>query len=311
LIRHALRFEAVSRRYGLRGPKALDAFSCHFPRGAVSGLVGPNGAGKTTAFSVACGFLRPDSGYVDVLGEGPFDPWKLKGRLGVLPQDAELGDRHTPRELLAHLAALQGLARSRALHEADRVLDQVLLSDRRDKGIRTLSHGMRRRVAVATALVGAPELVLLDEPTAGLDPVQARALRDTLAALRGSRTLVISSHNLDELERLSDHVVVLDRGRCLQEGALATVTHRAQRVEWILGPGPAPLADLEAALPGHTFELRGPRLLQWAPPDADLDGSSVRVMEILASHRVPLVQMRRGTSLEETVYDGLVGTLEP
>ena len=106
---HALRLHEITKRFGRH--VALDNLSFEIPEGAICGLVGPNGAGKTTAFSVVSGYLQPDEGRVDILGQGPFDPYALKGRLGVLPQDAILPDRHTPRELLTHLARLQGESR--------------------------------------------------------------------------------------------------------------------------------------------------------------------------------------------------------
>lgn len=295
----ALRFEGVTKRYARRAPPALDAVSFTIPRGTIAGFVGHNGAGKTTAFSIVCGFLAPDAGRVDILGGGPFDAHRFKGRLGVLPQDAELPDRHTPRELLRHLGRLQGLAAAAAPREADRVLDVVRLADRRDARIATLSHGMRRRVAVATALVGSPELVLLDEPLSGLDPVQAHALSEQLAALRGLQTLVISSHDLDDLERISDWVVMLKDGRCLREGTLADVTDRGTVLRWELAPAVVvPLDALGARLPGHAFEVDGDALVHRAPPGCDLDEASVVAMEVLAAARVPVRGLRRGVGLE-------------
>lgn len=299
----ALVFRDVVKRYTRRGPNALDGVSFRFPRGCIAGLVGPNGAGKTTAFSVVSGYLRPDSGEVDILGGGPFDPYRLKGRLGVLPQDAELSDRHTPRELLGHLALLQGLGWAEAKRESDRVLDVVQLGDRRDHRIATLSHGMRRRVAVASALVGSPELVLLDEPTAGLDPVQAHSLREALASLRGIQTLVVSSHNLDELERLCDWVVMLRAGKCTREGTVSEVTGQEQLVTWVLGPGEVPLERILRRLPDHRLELRDALLAHEVPAGADLDAASLVVMEELAAARVAVREMRRGVSLERRFID--------
>lgn len=294
----ALVFDGVSKRYSRRGPLALDGVSFAIPRGSVAGFVGHNGAGKTTAFSLVSGYLEPDAGSIDILGLGRFDPHGMKGLLGVLPQDAELPDRHTPRELVRHLARLQGMASAAAASEADRVLDVVDLADRRDHRIATLSHGMRRRVAVATALVGSPALVLLDEPLSGLDPVQANALSHALAALRGQQTLVISSHDLEGLERICDWVVMLKAGRLLREGTLAEVTGRTFFVRWELGPGTVPVDVLAARLPGHTFTAEPAALVQVAPEDGDLDAASVVVMEELARAGVPLRGARRGVGLE-------------
>ena len=299
----ALRFEGVVKRYARKAPPALDGFSCRFPRGALCGLVGPNGAGKTTAFSLVGGYLRPDEGSLVLLGHEGFDPWRLKGRLGVLPQDADLGDRHSPRELLVHLGRLQGLSGAAAATEADRVLDLVHLEDRRDKRIGSLSHGMRRRVAVASALVGDPDLVLLDEPSAGLDPVQAESLRHVLSRRRAGQTLIVSSHNLDELERICDWVVMMDRGRVLRQGTLGDVTGRGQLVEWSLGPGDVPLDELHRRLPDHGFTVENGILTERAPTSADLDASSVVIARVLADAGVPIREVRRGRSLERTFLE--------
>lgn len=301
----ALRFSGVSKRYGRT--LALDGVSFRIPKGSITGFVGHNGAGKTTAFAIVSGFLEPDAGAVDVLGRGRFDPLAMKGLLGVLPQDAELPDRHTPLELLEHLARLQGMAASAARAEAARVIALVDLRDRASARIATLSHGMRRRVAVATALLGAPPLVLLDEPLSGLDPAQQRHLRDALAALRGRQTLVVSSHDLPDLERLSDWVVMLKGGRCLREGPIAEVTGARSLARWEVGAGEVPLAALRAAVPGHEFTLDGAVLEERAPTDGDLDASSVAVMRILAGAGVPLRHVRRGVGLEQRFLDDVAG----
>lgn len=299
----ALVFEQVSKRYGRRGVKALDDLSFRVPKGAICGFVGPNGAGKTTTFSVVSGYLRPDSGRFAILGHEGFEPFALKGRLQVLPQDADLGNQHTPRELVTHLAQLGGLSGAEARRAASDALDMVRLTDRRDKRIGTLSHGMRRRVAVASALAGRPELVLLDEPTAGLDPVQAQSLREVLADARGQRTLIISSHNLDELERLCDWVVMVDHGRCIRQGTVAEVTGRSSRAVWRLGPGDLPLDAITSAVPAHRFSIEGRELHETAGPEGDLDASSLRIARVLAEHGIAIREVRRGQSLERTFIE--------
>lgn len=296
----ALRFTDVVKTYGRK--RALDGLSFTVPSGSITGFVGPNGAGKTTTFSVVSGFLVQDAGSLEILGLPAFDPWKLKGRLGVLPQDAALSDRHTPVELLVHLARLQGMTGTEGRREADRVVELVRLDDRAHARIASLSHGMRRRVAVASALLGSPELVLLDEPMAGLDPLQAHSLRDALAELRGIQTLVISSHNLDELERLCDHVVMIDAGRRLREGPISEVTGQKALVLWVLGGAP-PLERLQTALPEHRFVWSEGVLEQRAPEGADLDRSSVAIMRVLVEADVPLLAVRRGKALEHTFLE--------
>jgi len=296
----ALQLTGLKKRYKRRGPWALDGLDAAFPAGVISGLVGPNGAGKTTLFSVVCGFLPPDGGEVDILGGGPFDPWRLKGRLGVLPQDASIGGQHTCRDFLLYLAGLQGLAARERRTAVDRALADVLLSDRGGDRTASLSHGMRRRLSVAAALLGEPELVLLDEPMAGLDPAQAKSLREVLARHRGRSTLVVSSHDLDELERLCDHVVLMDAGRLVRQGTVEEVTGRGALISWTLGPGEAPIERLREALPGQSVAVHGDRLVFEAAPGADLDAASVVIAGLLCEAGIAIRAVRRGTSLEES-----------
>ncbi len=213
----AVRFNDVWKRFG--ATQALGGLNMEVPAGAIFGLIGPNGAGKTTAFSIACGFLRPDRGLVSLLDVDGFDPMRLKGRMSAMPQDAALGRETKCLEHLEFFGQLQGMDARSARLQGERVLDEVGLSDRRNHKTKTLSHGMLRRLAVAQALLGRPELVMLDEPTSGLDPRHAHELRELLRRSRKGRTLVISSHNLVELESLCDHVAFIDRGRLLSVDA--------------------------------------------------------------------------------------------
>src|SRR5688500_13944362 len=179
----ALRFSDVRKRFG--ATRALDGLTLEIPTGAFYGLIGPNGAGKTTAFSLACGFLKPDGGEVEILGERGFDMLRLKGRLGALPQDAVLGRETRGAEHLRFFGQLQGLSPAEARRQADERLEQVGLADRAGARVKTLSHGMLRRLAVAQPLLGSPDLVLLDEPTSGLDPRHAHELRELLKGVSG------------------------------------------------------------------------------------------------------------------------------
>lgn len=284
----AITLHGVVRRFGKT--LALDHLSFAVPRGAVCGLVGENGAGKTTALSILAGFLRPDEGTVDVLGLGPYSVATHRGRVGILPQDAELPSSSTPRELLYAWARLQGLAADDAKRTTEECLETVQLVDRADARVSTLSHGMRRRLTVASALVGDPELILLDEPTAGLDPAQARHLRRALATRRGRATVLISSHNLPELESLCDHVVVIERGRCLRHDTMDAVTGRDRDVDIHLAhPLPA----------GREAVVR----LRLSPEDPrDLaDATSTLLLELLAEGAL-VREVRRGGALEERYF---------
>ncbi len=243
----ALSLRGVGKRYGRI--RALDGLDLEVPAGSVFGLVGPNGAGKTTTFAIACGYLRADTGTVSLLGAGPFDAEQHRGRITALPQDAALGRDLTVAETLTYLGRLQGVPSREIRAEVRRILQLVDLTDRAGDRTRTLSHGMLRRVGIGQAFLGDPELVLLDEPTNGLDPRQAHSIREFIAAQRGTRTIIVSSHNLHEIETVCDHVALIDRGRVVMAGPVSAVTGRNDEVRITLGAGPVPLTEIRAALP--------------------------------------------------------------
>jgi ABC-type multidrug transport system ATPase subunit len=231
---------------------------------------------------------------VDLLGRGPFDPATHRGRVGILPQDAELPPASTPRQLLTVWARLQGLDGPAARRAVDAVLETVLLTDRADARVATLSHGMRRRVTVGSALLGDPELVLLDEPTSGLDPSQARHLRERLAAERGRRTVLISSHNLAELEALCDHAIFIDHGRCTRAGPMTTLTGRDREVRILLAP-PFPVG-------------RAAEVLLRAPDGVAIEDATTTALRTLLDEGARIVEVRRGESLERRYFAGEGGT---
>ncbi|MBR0067641.1 MAG: nicotinamide-nucleotide amidohydrolase family protein [Kiritimatiellae bacterium] len=219
----ALETRNLVKRYGRR--RVLDGFTLAVPRGAVLGLVGANGAGKTTWMMTVAGLLRPASGTIDMLGCGPFDAAVHAGRFALLPQDSELPLEATPMGLFYRFGRLQGLSSEAARRSACDVLKAVNLVDRAKSSIRSLSHGMRTRVRVAQCFLGNPELVLLDEPLNGLDPLEADRLRRFLRARAGKQTIVISSHNLHDVEQLCTHVAFVENGRVVRMDTLNALTH--------------------------------------------------------------------------------------
>ena len=299
----ALRITSLTKRYGKVA--ALDDLSFEVPRGALCGLVGPNGAGKTTTFGIVGGYVKATSGAVDVLGEGPLDPRRHAGRVTLLPQDAELSPFTTVRETLRYYGQLQGLGRRAAALEADRVLDAVDLLDRAGSRVRQLSHGMRRRVQVAQAFLGSPELVLLDEPMGGLDPHLVVRMRSFFQGQRGQRTLVISSHVLHELEAICDHVVFLERGRCLREGPLDEITGRGKVLRVRLDGAAAGAAEaLNLRLPSIRFAAEGPTLVVEGPAEWSVPELNRAVLEALFALDQPVLSVAQGRSLEETWMAG-------
>ena len=218
MIGVAIESRNLVKCYGKR--RALDGFSLAIPRGCVLGLVGPNGAGKTTWMMSVARLVRYESGSI-----------AFTGTLGLLPQDSELPLEMSARSLLIGLAGLQGMTSPDAKAAAASVLAKVNLLDRADASVRSLSHGMRKRVMTAQCFLGDPDLVLLDEPMTGLDPVEAERLRKVILERKDRKTTVISSHNLLDLERLCTHIAFVDKGRVRRFGSLAELTADGRTLE--------------------------------------------------------------------------------
>ena len=193
------------------GKVALNNVNVELEAGEPIGLVGPNGAGKTTLLNILSGFLRPTSGTVRVLGHAP-GATQLNARVSALPQDAKLDPYFTLKEQLIFYSRLQGFPTQQAIIETSRVLEAVALTDAANEKPGSLSHGMAKRVSIAQALIGKPILVLLDEPTAGLDPINVRTVRSIITEHASATTFIISSHDLTELDRLCQRLLVLENG---------------------------------------------------------------------------------------------------
>ncbi|HVH42647.1 MAG TPA: ABC transporter ATP-binding protein [Labilithrix sp.] len=236
----AVRLSKVVKRFGVK--TAVDGVSLKVKAGSVYGLIGPNGAGKTTTFSMLAGFLKPTEGEIEVLGYAPTQVDELRSRLGVLPQDALLPAWDKVGEFLVHMAKLQHVPPDRVEPEARAVLEEVDGKDWWNLRCGQLSHGMAKRVQLAQAILGDPDIVLLDEPTAGLDPRVAYEVRQLIKSRKGRCTLIVSSHNLQELEEICDAACILDRGRVVASGAISELTAASEEVHIKLGGGPAPIA---------------------------------------------------------------------
>ncbi|MCA9605396.1 MAG: ABC transporter ATP-binding protein [Myxococcales bacterium] len=293
MSRFALRLAKVQKRYGKT--VALDGLTLDVPRGSVMGLVGPNGAGKTTTFGIVSGAVRADAGTVDVLGTGPFDPDRHAGKVTVLPQDCELNPHSSCQEILTFYARLQRVPDP--AKEARRVLEIVRLSDRARSRVRQLSHGMKRRLAVAQALLGDPELVLLDEPTGGLDPHLVVEMREVLREQRGARTLVVSSHILSDLEATCDHVAFIEAGRVTRSGPTEELMGRAGLVTVRLA-APIELEAVAAILDGRAPRLAGERLTYALLEGEDPSVAHAALIPRLVEAGARVVEVQLGRSLE-------------
>jgi ABC-2 type transport system ATP-binding protein len=298
-----LRVSNLSKSYG--SIQALRSMNLAVERGRIFGVVGANGAGKTTLFSVVSGFLPPDAGEVEIDGKRQkAGAPPVVGALSILPQDASFLADLSLGVQLGHYGELQGLSRKQARDEARRVLDLVGLAEVYDRKAKTLSHGMHKRVGIAQAFIGAPQVVILDEPTAGLDPHAAREIRALLRKIQGERTVIVSSHNLGEIEDLCHEVAILDGGRLVRQDSIAGVIGGAELIVFRLSRAPTD-ADL-----GAVRALPFVREVRWSTDDDRLrvgfdatrqpPGPAARdIVSALVDAQVPFVEMQIGKSLEE------------
>jgi len=207
--------ENLIKRYG--EVTAVKGISFAARPGQVTGFLGPNGAGKTTTMRMLTGFTPPTSGRAVVAGYDVFEKsMEVRKRVGYLPENVPLYRDMTARDYLTYTGEIRGVKNRRA--RADAVLERVGLLSRADSRIRTLSKGMRQRVGLASALLHDPEVLILDEPTIGLDPIQVLELRDLVRELGRDHTLLFSTHILSEAEQVCDQVIIINQGSIIAQG---------------------------------------------------------------------------------------------
>lgn len=295
---------------------ALDAVSFDVPAGSLFGLLGPNGAGKTTLFSVAAGFLRPTAGSVEVLGVDVAEISQLRGRFSMLPQDAAFQGGIPVLDQLVMFGRLNGYSKEEAARRSHEALALVGLDDVAKKSARTLSHGMAKRVALCQAFLGDPEVILLDEPTAGLDPETARAVRNLIQGMRENRTIVVSSHNLREIQDICDHAAILNEGRLEVVSSMAELTaaNFLLRIE-LTRPLPEPAeAALVAMDDVKSVERTSPTELNVELSLDDVGGKEEALRRIqrtlVVEHDVVLRSLHEGASLEARFLELTGGTYD-
>ncbi|MFI5478213.1 ABC transporter ATP-binding protein [Streptomyces rubiginosohelvolus] len=222
-VRPAVRVQGLWKRFGEQ--VAVAGIDLELPAGKFIGLVGPNGAGKTTTLSMVTGLLRPDLGKIEVAGHDVWtDPVEVKSRIGVLPEGLRLFERLSGRELLAYNGRLRGLPGDEVDKRATQLLDVLDLAGSQHKLVVDYSTGMRKKIGLAAALLHNPEVLFLDEPFEGVDPVSAQTIRGVLERYtRSGATVVFSSHVMELVESLCDWVAVMAAGRIKAQGTLAEV----------------------------------------------------------------------------------------
>ena len=217
----------LTKDYGSRN--AISHVGFTVKKGEVVGLLGPNGAGKTTTMKIVTGFMAPSSGEVKVGGFDVFEnPIEVKRKIGYLPETPPLYGDMSVESYLRFVAALKGVEKGRIPTMVERALERTDLGPVRKRLIQNLSKGYRQRVGISQALVSEPEVLILDEPTVGLDPRQVAEIRTLIKELAGQHTVVLSTHILPEVQAVCERIIIINRGRIVAEDSLAGLSARMQ-----------------------------------------------------------------------------------
>jgi ABC-2 type transport system ATP-binding protein len=295
---------------------AVDGLSLRADKGETIGLLGPNGAGKTTTVSMIAGLLRPDSGEVLIAGRalsGDTDP--VKQAIGLVPQDLALYDELSAADNLMFFGALYGLDRAAGKRPIAEALELVGLADRAKDKVKTFSGGMKRRLNLAAALLHDPQILLLDEPTVGVDPQSRNAIFDNLETLKKrGKTLVYTTHYMEEAARLCDRLIIIDHGKVVANDTLQGLLRLLPATNLLI----VELADKEVVANQHgnvVEQLRGlPGVLSVELQDGvlrigvrDLSAETPRVLQWLVEHAYPYQHVVSERADLETVFLTLTG----
>ncbi|MEA3202288.1 MAG: type transport system ATP-binding protein [Thermoplasmata archaeon] len=288
--------------------RAVDGLSLEIAEGEVFGFLGPNGAGKTTSIRMMTGLLPPTAGEVEILGER-VEPGggRAKGLVGVCPQEVVLWENLTALENLAFLGEMYGMPAAKARERGQELLRMLSLDEKADARAAALSGGMKRRLNVAMALVHDPKVVVLDEPEAGLDPQARVVLREFIDGLRREKTIIFTTHNMDEAERLVDRVAIIDHGKLIALDTPANLKRRVgagDALELTVRANAEALARRLAAMPGATVAQREATV---TVRGLDLTARLPAIFREAEAAAAPIDDLRyRGNSLED-VFVTLTG----
>lgn len=229
-------FDGVSKRYGMH--QALHDITFSVPKGQILGLLGQNGAGKTTAMNILTGCLAPSGGSVSIGGYPVMtSPRQAKRLIGYLPEQAPLYDEMTIQSYLRFACELKEVEKKAIPAHLEQIAEKTGLTDVMHRKIGNLSKGYRQRVGVAQALCGSPEVIILDEPTAGLDPRQSSDMRGLIKSLAGDHTILFSSHILSEVQSLCDRIIILHHGKIICDSALQALKCGEKRLRALIACG--------------------------------------------------------------------------
>ncbi len=247
-----LQIENLTKRYG--NFLAVDHLNLHIPEGALFGFVGPNGAGKTTTIRITCGLLKPSQGTVIIDGSADITkPQDVKKRIGYVPDFFGVYDNLKVKEYMEFYGSMYSMNHKDIVKISDDLLELVNLSDKKEFYVDTLSRGMKQRLCVARALIHNPKLLILDEPSSGLDPRARIEMKELLKNLHSmGKTIIISSHILSELSEMCSHIGIMDHGHLMTAGPIEDILHQINGGNYISLDVASDISQAEMALKEHT-----------------------------------------------------------
>jgi ABC-2 type transport system ATP-binding protein len=301
----------LTKRYGDR--VAVSDLSFEVERGEVVGFLGPNGAGKSTTLRMLTGFLEPSDGEVRIAGiDARAQPLEVKRRVGYMPEAVPLYLEMRVVEYLRYRAELKGVPRAKIASNVDKALELASVADVKTRIIGQLSKGYRQRVGLADALVADPPLLILDEPTAGLDPNQIRQVRDLVRGLSKEKTVLLSTHILPEVEAVCGRVLILDRGKLVSTGkpeelrtageGVRAITLEAKAAEGAITGVLAAVSYLRGAPGVQALGEGGVVRARVEVAAADLDAAAERIFRGMADAGINLRELRREDASLEDVF---------
>jgi ABC-2 type transport system ATP-binding protein len=300
---HALSIRNLSKTYP-NGVQALKGIDFDVEAGDFYALLGPNGAGKTTAIGIVCSLVSKSGGEVEVFGHSIDDDLEAaKSCIGLVPQEVNLNLFDNVLNIVLNQAGYYGINRRLAMRRAEKYLNELRLWDRRFEPARNLSGGMKRRLMIARALAHEPKLLILDEPTAGVDIEIRRSMWEFLRRLNDSgTTIILTTHYLEEAESLCRHVAIIDKGAIIENARMSTVLRKLQREVFVLSLH-EPIAQAPE-LPGFETELLDDTELEVAVDGGhDLN----ELFELLSGRGIRVISLRNKANRLEELFMGLVG----
>lgn len=298
----------VTKRYGAQ--TALDDVSLEIGDGQILGLLGPNGAGKSTLMRVVTGFVKADAGTVTVCGHDiDKEPMAIRSLTGYLPESNPLNVDMYVREYLTMMASLSGVK------DKERVVEELVeltgLTPEAHKRIGSLSKGYKQRVGISQALIGDPKVVILDEPTTGLDPNQIIEIRELIRSLSANRTVILSTHIMQEVEATCDHIVIIDHGKIKASGPVAEVLGLA--AEGLQAVDVEFESDVDPERLGHELQAKvektGERKFRLTAPSTD-DDLRITLFRFATRHNNPLLHLSAKSEDMEDVFHRLTADAE-